>query len=160
MKDEHYKAHPHVAREKHTWLWILIMHHCDKMWYPYIINKLFGRHIPIMLRNKLEEYMCFLPLHNLQQPLPHLICGCFNFFTFVIKVINDKWVPCHVIIGLFETPSTFGTTLAKHVKSLTITWRKKMGKRKQEWELACKEVGLRWRKLKIHLFNLEILNKI
>ncbi len=81
-------------------------------------NKLFGGYIPTMLTRKLEEYMCFLPLHNLQQSLPHLICGCFNFFTFVIKVINDKWVPCHVIIGLFETPSTLGTTLAKHVKSL------------------------------------------
>lgn len=106
----------------HSWkthlLRFLVMQHCDKMWYPYIINKLFARHIPTMLTKKLEEYVCFLPLHNLQQPLPHLISGCFNLFTFVIKLINDKWIPCHVIIGLFEALGTLGTTLAKHVKSL------------------------------------------
>jgi hypothetical protein len=36
----------------------------------------------------------------------------FDTFALVIKFINEDWVPCHVIVCLFETPNIFGTTLA------------------------------------------------
>lgn len=32
-------------------------------------------------------------------------------------------MPYHVIIGLFETPNTFGATLAKHVKFLLVEYQ-------------------------------------
>jgi hypothetical protein len=34
-------------------------------------------------------------------------------FALVINFIDDDWVLCHVIIGMFETPNTFIVTLAK-----------------------------------------------
>jgi hypothetical protein len=34
----------------------------------------------------------------------------FDTFAFVINFIDDDWVPYHVIVGLFDTPDTFGIT--------------------------------------------------
>jgi hypothetical protein len=43
-------------------------------------------------------------------------------FVLVINFIDDDWVPCHVIIGMFKTPNTFRVALAKQVKSLFATY--------------------------------------
>ncbi len=39
-------------------------------------------------------------------------------FVHVINFINSHWVPCHVIMGLFETTNTFGVVMAAQVKEL------------------------------------------
>jgi hypothetical protein len=56
---------------------------------------------------------------------PHFIVvisrSSYDTFTLVVNFINQNWVPCHIIVGLFETPNTFGVlVLAKHVKVLNI----------------------------------------
>ncbi len=43
-------------------------------------------------------------------------------FALVINFIEDNWVPCHVIIGMFETPNTYKITLAEQVKFLFATY--------------------------------------
>jgi hypothetical protein len=47
----------------------------------------------------------------------------FDTFALVINFINDDQMPYHVIIGLFETSNTFGTTLAKHMKFLLVEYQ-------------------------------------
>jgi hypothetical protein len=37
----------------------------------------------------------------------------FDMFPLMINVNTDDWVPYHVIVGLFEAPNTFRTTLEK-----------------------------------------------
>ncbi len=44
----------------------------------------------------------------------------YDIFALVIKFINPSWVPCHITIGLFEAPNTFGVALAKQVKVLLV----------------------------------------
>jgi hypothetical protein len=45
----------------------------------------------------------------------------YDTFTLVVNFINQDWVPCHIIVRLFETPNTFGVlVLAEHVKVLNI----------------------------------------
>ncbi len=39
-------------------------------------------------------------------------------FALVINFINSHWVPCHVIVGLFEANDTFGVVMATQVKEL------------------------------------------
>ncbi len=39
-------------------------------------------------------------------------------FALVINFINSHWVPCHVIMGLFETIDTYGVVMATQVKEL------------------------------------------
>jgi hypothetical protein len=48
-----------------------------------------------------------------------------GFYTFglVINFIDDDEVPCHVTIGMFETPNTFGIALTEQVKSLLVTYQ-------------------------------------
>jgi hypothetical protein len=49
-------------------------------------------------------------------------------FDLVINFINSQWVPCHVIVGLFEAIDTAKIAMAMHVKDLldysTICWIK------------------------------------
>jgi hypothetical protein len=49
-------------------------------------------------------------------------------FDLVINFINSQWVPCHVIMGLFEAIDTARIAMATHVKDLldcsTIFWIK------------------------------------
>jgi hypothetical protein len=44
----------------------------------------------------------------------------YDTFALVINFINPSWVPCHITIGLFEAPNTFGVALAKQVKVLLV----------------------------------------
>jgi hypothetical protein len=39
-------------------------------------------------------------------------------FVFVINFINSPWVPCHVIMGLFETIDMFRVAMVTQVKDL------------------------------------------
>jgi hypothetical protein len=39
-------------------------------------------------------------------------------FALMINFINPQWVPCHVIVGLFETIDTAGVAMATQVKDL------------------------------------------
>jgi hypothetical protein len=41
-------------------------------------------------------------------------------FVRVINCINSLWVPCHVIVGLFETTNMFGVAMVVQVKDLVI----------------------------------------
>jgi len=43
-------------------------------------------------------------------------------FALVINFIDDNWVPCQVIIDMFETPKTFKVALAEQMKSLFTTY--------------------------------------
>ncbi len=40
----------------------------------------------------------------------------YDTFTLVINFIHQSLVPCHIIVGLFETPNTSNATLAKQMK--------------------------------------------
>jgi hypothetical protein len=40
----------------------------------------------------------------------------YDTFSLVINFINPGWVPCHIIVGLFEATNTFGVTLVEQVK--------------------------------------------
>jgi hypothetical protein len=42
----------------------------------------------------------------------------YDIFALVINFINLSWVPCHIVIGLFETPNIFCAAFAKKVKVL------------------------------------------
>jgi len=35
-----------------------------------------------------------------------MFCGGVNIFALVINFLNDKWVPVHIIVGLFEVNET------------------------------------------------------
>jgi hypothetical protein len=37
----------------------------------------------------------------------------FDTFMLIIDFINNDWVPCHVIVWLFEAPNTSRATLVK-----------------------------------------------
>ncbi len=39
-------------------------------------------------------------------------------FVLVINFINSLWVPCHVIVGLFEAIDMFGVAMVVQVKDL------------------------------------------
>jgi hypothetical protein len=40
----------------------------------------------------------------------------YDTFSLVINFINQSWVPCHIIVGLFEVPNIFGVTFIEQVK--------------------------------------------
>ncbi len=44
----------------------------------------------------------------------------YDTFALVINFINQNWVPCHMIIELFETFNTFGATLVEKMKVLLV----------------------------------------
>ncbi len=35
-----------------------------------------------------------------------------NIFAMILNFLNDKWEPCHIIIGFFETINTSGNVMA------------------------------------------------
>jgi hypothetical protein len=39
-----------------------------------------------------------------------------TLFSLVINFTNHGWVPCHIIVGLFEATNTFGVALVEQVK--------------------------------------------
>jgi hypothetical protein len=39
-------------------------------------------------------------------------------FTLVINFINPQWVPCHVIVGMFEDTNIAGIAMVAQVKDL------------------------------------------
>ncbi len=40
----------------------------------------------------------------------------YDIFSLVINFINQSWVPCHIIVGLFETPNIFGVAFIEQMK--------------------------------------------
>jgi hypothetical protein len=42
----------------------------------------------------------------------------FDTFALIVNFLNQEWVPCHDMIGLFETPDIGGATLVEIVKPL------------------------------------------
>ncbi len=42
----------------------------------------------------------------------------FDTFALVVNFLNQEWVPCHVMIGLFKALDTSGIALAQIVKPL------------------------------------------
>jgi hypothetical protein len=38
--------------------------------------------------------------------------GGVDIFVLIFHFLNDKWEPCHVTIGFFETTNTFGSSMA------------------------------------------------
>ena len=82
---------------------------------------LVNEHIPAMLKKIMEQYM--LPrlstcaTVNITFDLWMSRTGC-NTFAMVAHFIDNVWVPCHVILGLFEEKSTAGARLAEIVKLL------------------------------------------
>jgi hypothetical protein len=44
----------------------------------------------------------------------------YDTFALVINLINETWVPCYVIIGLFEALNTFGAIFAEQVKVMLV----------------------------------------
>jgi len=47
-----------------------------------------------------------------------MLRSCYDTFALVINFINPNWVPCHIVIGLFETPNIFGAAFVKQMKVL------------------------------------------
>ncbi len=44
----------------------------------------------------------------------------YDTFSLVINYINQSWVPCHVIVGLFEVPNIFGVDFIEQVKVILV----------------------------------------
>jgi hypothetical protein len=44
--------------------------------------------------------------------------GGINIFILIVHFLNNKWKPCHVIVGFFETIETIGNALALQVNDL------------------------------------------
>jgi hypothetical protein len=44
----------------------------------------------------------------------------YDTFALVINLINEAWVPCYIIIGLFEAFNIFGGIFAKQVKVMLV----------------------------------------
>jgi hypothetical protein len=44
----------------------------------------------------------------------------YDTFALVINLINEAWVPCYIIIGLFEAFNTFGAIFAEQVKVMLV----------------------------------------
>jgi len=47
----------------------------------------------------------------------------FNTFALVINFINEEWVPCHVIVGMFEALNTSRATLVEQMKSFLVEYQ-------------------------------------
>jgi hypothetical protein len=66
--------------------------------------------------------MFFLPLVKPPQLLPHLIFKCpmvdLTQLVLVVKYINKQWVPCHVIVGIFEVHEIARAAMALQLKDL------------------------------------------
>jgi len=39
-------------------------------------------------------------------------------FVLIVHFLNDKWEPCHVTIGFFETKNTFGNAMAMQINDV------------------------------------------
>ncbi len=44
----------------------------------------------------------------------------YDIFPLVINFINQAWIPCHIIIGLFETFNISNVTLTEEMKVLLV----------------------------------------
>lgn len=44
----------------------------------------------------------------------------YDTFALVINLINEAWVPCYIIIGLFEAFTTFGAIFVEQVKVMLV----------------------------------------
>jgi hypothetical protein len=44
--------------------------------------------------------------------------GSINTFVLIVHFLNNKWEPCHVTMGFFETIETIGNALALQVNDL------------------------------------------
>jgi hypothetical protein len=44
----------------------------------------------------------------------------YDTFSLVINFINQSWVPCHIIVGLFEVLNLFGVTFIEQVKVILV----------------------------------------
>jgi hypothetical protein len=47
----------------------------------------------------------------------------FITFALVIKFINEEWVPCHVVVDMFEALNPSGATLVEQVKSFLVEYQ-------------------------------------
>ncbi len=47
----------------------------------------------------------------------------FNAFALIINFINEEWVPCHVIVGMFETFNRSEATLVEQMKSFLVEYQ-------------------------------------
>jgi hypothetical protein len=45
-----------------------------------------------------------------------------NTFFFIVHFLNDKWEPCHVIVGFFETTKLFKSVMALQVNEVLINY--------------------------------------
>jgi hypothetical protein len=43
-----------------------------------------------------------------------------NTFVLIVHFLNDKWEPCHVTIGFFETTEPFRSVMALQVNEVLI----------------------------------------
>jgi hypothetical protein len=41
-------------------------------------------------------------------------------FVFIVHFLNDKWEPCHVTIGFFETTKNFKIVMALQVNEVFV----------------------------------------
>jgi hypothetical protein len=44
----------------------------------------------------------------------------YDTFFLVINFINQSWVPCHIIVGLFEMPNIFYVAFIEQVKVILV----------------------------------------
>jgi hypothetical protein len=43
-----------------------------------------------------------------------------NTFVLIVHFLNDKWEPCHVTVGFFETTKPFRSVMALQVNEIFI----------------------------------------
>ncbi|KAJ7538060.1 hypothetical protein O6H91_11G033100 [Diphasiastrum complanatum] len=114
------KGYRPLSSVQNIWLRRLILRQCNRLVFPSR-HQLVEEVIPQMVAKTLERYV--LPL------LASCVTATASFdlwmsrgeidtFALVINFLNDSWVPCHVTVGLFETPDTSGAAMALQLKEL------------------------------------------
>jgi hypothetical protein len=111
---------------ENPWLHHLVMHKCDRIKFPsrkYLVQE----HIPNMLAKVMKMHGLLAIVQCATTTITFELRTSkidFDTFALVINFIDDDWVPCHIIIGLFETPNTFGiTTRVEQVKYFLIKYQ-------------------------------------
>ncbi len=82
----------------------------------HVWKQLVKDHIPLMFAKTMDCYVLptsaqcdtTIVTFNLW-----MLQTSFETFALVVNSLNQEWVPCHVMIGLFEAPNTCGVALAQ-----------------------------------------------
>lgn len=73
-------------------------------------------------QNGLRKGLYYLPLNHTTLALISfdlwMLRAKVDTFVLIVHFLNDKWEPCHIRIGFFETKNTFGNAMALQINDV------------------------------------------